>query len=454
MMKKLTPFLFCLLIAFVGTMFLCRHLGIMQPLLYYSQIENQKTESGIPVVHAEDFDELVLPSYYNCIDAGKINKTRDQGEMGACWAFAANAALESRLLPEEQWDFSEDHMIRNNGFYGNGADGGDFYMAVAYLSGWKGPVTEDQDPYNDGLTNPDAPVVKHLQEALFLDDGNFETVKKMVYFYGAVESSIHIAIDDGQYINETYYNKHNYTYCYNGTENANHEIVIIGWDDAYPASNFNVGASRDGAFICLNSWGTEFGDNGIFYVSYDDSCIAQLAEVYSGIEPSDNYDHNYQYDEHGWVGRMGFEQSGAFFANVYTAAGAEQIEAVSFYATGVDTSYTVYVCRHFEEPSNLLSDRVIQAQGTLRYGGYYTIKLDRPVTLDPGERFAVVVEIDTPGSMHPVAVEMDSGEGRTGNIDLARGESYISADGRTWENAQQNSQCNICLKAFTSDRNP
>ena len=95
---------------------------------------------------------------------------------------------------------------------------------------------------------------------------------------------------------------------------------------------------------------------------------------------------------------------------------------------------------------------MIKAQGTLRYSGYYTIQLDKAVALEPGERFAVVVEIDTPGSLHPVAIEMDSGEDRTGYVDLTSGESYISADGREWESAQEKSYCNICLKAFTTDR--
>ena len=451
-MKKLTLFLFCLLIVLVGTMVVCRKVGILQPTLYYLQIESRDRAANIPVVEAENFDALKLPAYYNCMDTGKLSKTRDQGDLGGCWAFAANAALESRLLPKEQWDFSEDHMIHNNGFYDDGTEGGDFYMAVAYLADWKGPVTEKQDPYNDGKTNPDAKVVKHLQEALFLDNGDFEMIKKMVYIYGAVESSIYIAIDDDQYIDETYYNKYDNTYCYNGDENANHEIAIIGWDDAYPASNFNTGATRDGAFICLNSWGSEFGDNGIFYVSYDDTCIGQSVEVYTEIEDPENYDHNYQYDEHGWVGRMGFEQPGAYFANVFTAQGNEELDAVSFYATGENTSYSVYVCKNFNSPEDLLSGRQLVAQGQLHYAGYYTVDLDSPVDLDAGERFAVIVEINTPESLHPVAIEMDSGEGRTGAIDLEGKESYISADGRYWENAQQDSGCNICLKAFTKDR--
>lgn len=451
-MKKLTIFLCGLLIVVVGTMFICRQTGILQPTLYYLQIERRDRAANIPVVEAENFDSLKLPDYYNCMDTGKLSKTRDQGDLGGCWAFAANAALESRLLPKEQWDFSEDHMIHNNGFYDDGTQGGDFYMAVAYLAGWKGPVTERQDPYNDGKTNPDAKAVKHLQEALFLDNGDFEMIKKMIYIYGAVESSIYIAIDDEQYIDETYYNKYEHSYCYDGEENANHEIVIIGWDDTYPASNFNTGAYKDGAFICLNSWGSEFGENGVFYISYDDVCIGKAVEVYTEIEDANNYDHNYQYDDHGWVGRMGFEQSEAYFTNVFTAEGTESLEAAAFYATGVDTSYSIYVCKDFQTTEDLLTKRQLKAQGQLHYAGYYTIALDSPVELEAGERYAVIVEINTPGSLHPVAVEMDSGEGRTGAIELAGKESYISADGRYWENAQNDSGCNICLKAFTKDR--
>lgn len=451
-MKKLTPFLFCLLVVVVGALFAFNFLGITEPALYYSTIEGQKTTSGIPVIEAEDFSNLVLPAYYNCLESGKLNKTRDQGELGACWAFAANTALESRLLPWEQWDFSEDHMLKNNGFYGNDSEGGDFYMAVAYLASWNGPVTEEDDPYNDGETNPSASVVKHVQEVLFLNDGDFEAIKKMVYLYGAVESSIHISIDAEQYIDETYYNRYKHTYCYDRDDEANHEIVIVGWDDRYSADNFNTGATSDGAFICLNSWGSEFGDNGIFYVSYEDACIGKTAEVYSRVEENDNYDHLYQNDEHGWVGRMGFDESSAYFANVFMASGKQELKAVSFYATDRNTSYSVYVCRHFTSENDLLAERVIKAQGEFYYPGYYTVELDRSVPLEDGERFAVIVQIETPGSQHPVAVEMDTGEGRTGDIILRGRESYISPNGRVWENTQKDSGCNICLKAFTKDR--
>ena len=450
-MKKLTSFLICLLAVIVGAMFAFNFYGVTQPGIYYSQFENQKKVSELPVIEPDHLDDVIVPEYYNCIDTGKVNKTRDQGELGSCWAFAANAALESRLLPEESWDFSEDHMLYHNGFFNDGNDGGDCFMAIAYLTAWKGPVPEEQDPYNDGETNSDATAVKHLQEVLLLEDEPFEVIKKMIYCYGAVESSIYIAIDDEQYIDETYYNRYNYTYCYNGDQDANHEIVIIGWDDEFPKEYFNTGALTDGAFICLNSWGSEFGANGVFYVSYDDAQIAGSVEVYSGLEPGDNYDNIYQNDELGWIGRMGFDSPTAFFANVYTAKGNETLEAVSFYATDKDTTYAVYVCNEFQEESDLLLNRSLCAQGVLEYSGYYTIDLSETCNVKAGEKYAVIVEITTPGSIHPIAVEMNGNDGRSENTVLEGRESYVSANGRIWERTQDESKCNVCLKAFTNN---
>ena len=44
------------------------------------------------------------------------------------------------------------------------------------------------------------------------------------------------------------------------------------------------------------------------------------------------------------------------------------------------------------------------ASGEVANAGYYTVLLDKTVTLEAGERFAVIVEITTPGAIHPVAI--------------------------------------------------
>ena len=50
-----------------------------------------------------------------------------------------------------------------------------------------------------------------------------------------------------------------------------HDILILGWDDDFPAGSFASDPGRDGAWICQNTWGEDFADAGIFYVSYEDA---------------------------------------------------------------------------------------------------------------------------------------------------------------------------------------
>lgn len=45
------------------------------------------------------------------------------------------------------------------------------------------------------------------------------------------------------------------------------------------------------------------------------------------------------------------------------------------------------------------------AEGSLKNAGYYTVDFDEPVDLESGERYAIVLYINTPGSTHPMAIE-------------------------------------------------
>ena len=418
----------------------------------YSYDWDRETRSV--TMNVDDPSKPFLPAYFNYADIGKISFARDQGNLGTCWAFAALSAVESTLLPEEDRDFSEDHMLHNNGFGLKLEDGGDYIMALAYLSSWKGPVNEEDDPYGDDETDPSLPPVKHVQEVQILQEKNHEKIKELVYKYGAVETSVYISLLDANTIDLEYFDTETSSYCYPYDAVPNHEIVIIGWDDHYPASNFKKQVSRDGAFICRNSWGANFGNDGIFYVSYEDSVIGSSGEVYSRVEPADNYDHIYQYDECGWIGRVGYNKNHGFFANIYTAEGEESLEAVSFYATGPQTTYKVYATTNVgTKGSGIISlPKEVLAEGSFKNAGYYTVKLDKPIPLSAGEDYAVIVEIDTPGSSHPIAMEINADDMRTNPVVLDGKRSYISNYGDAWENTQESSKCNVCLKAFTKDR--
>ena len=142
----------------------------------------------------------------------------------------------------------------------------------------------------------------------------------------------------------------------------------------------------DGAFICTNSWGEDFGDQGYFYVSYFDSNIGVHNIVYTGVEPVDNYDYIHQSDLCGWVGQIGYGQEEAWFANAYRADKGENLAAAGFYATDKNTEYELYLARNLPnagggEMERALDRRMLLAKGRLDNAGYYTIPLDKKIPL-------------------------------------------------------------------------
>lgn len=387
-----------------------------------------------------------LPSVYDYREEGRAPVVKNQGSLGTCWAFASLMALESRLLPEEHVSFSEDHMSISNSFHMKQNDGGEYTMSMAYLLAWQGPVLETDDRYGDGYSPPGLKPVKHVQEIQILPGKDYEAIKKAVYYCGGVQSSLYTSMAPGK-SDSRYYNKEKGAYCYNGTAKPNHDIVIIGWDDNYPKENFNLDLEGDGAFICANSWGGEFGDEGYFYVSYYDTNIGIHNILYTKVESPSNYDGIYQSDLCGWSGQLGYGREDAYFANIYTSQGEEELTAAGFYATGPDTSYEIYTVTDAVDSSSFGS-RKPAAKGSFQNAGYYTVDFDQPVKLKKGQRFAVIVNIKTPGSVHPVAIEYPAA-GRGRSSDLKDGEGYISLRGTSWERAEDSQKCNLCLKAYT-----
>lgn len=392
-----------------------------------------------------DPETIEIPSSYD-IRSYRTVTVSDQGDLGTCWAFAALKAVETSMPESMAVPLSADHMSIHNSFGISQNSGGDYSMAMAYLLAWQGPVSEVDDPYGDS-TSPDglAPVC-HVQEIRILPEKDYDAVKRAVLQYGGVQTSIYLPAEnrgsDGNV-------------CYKGSEEPNHDTVIIGWDDNYPKEKFASNPEADGAFLCVNSWGESFGDGGFFYVSYEDSRIAESSITYCGIEPADNYDRNYQSDLCGWTGQMGFGEPDAWMANVYTAESDETLEAVGFYATAPDTEYEVYMFDggsfhdHVENGVKFQADSgKVLASGTLQDTGFYTVSLAKSQTLNAGELFVVAVKIRTPGTTQPVAVEY-AGSGRTGNVDISDGEGYISFGGSLWERTETSKGCNVCLKAYS-----
>lgn len=421
-------------------------IGDIAQYINYDFVMNYKTASASMTRIAA---EVELPKHYDMRELERVTPVRDQGLYGTCWAFASLAALETTLTPQENLVFSPDHMSLCNSFSLGQNEGGEYTMAIAYMASWQGPVYESDDPYGDGKTNPDLKARKHLEEAQILAPKDYVAIKEAIYKYGAVETSIYTQMKTANSWSG-YYNRERATYYYNQEATCNHDIIIVGWDDDFPKEYFTITPENDGAFICKNSWGTEFGEDGYFYVSYEDANIGTTNVVYTKLGDANNFDNIYQSDLLGWRGQLGYEKDQAYFANVYRAGEDEELAAVSFYATDVDTTYQVYVVPEFEDEDSL-NDRKLVAEGSFEQAGYYTVRLDEAVKLKDNQKFAVVVHIQTPGAIYPVAIEYDA-DSRTREFDITDGEGYISLYGNKWMSAEKNKDCNLCLKAFTNDR--
>lgn len=383
-------------------------------------------------------------SAYDLRTLGRVTSVKNQGVNGTCWAHAACASLESCLLPGETYDFSENNLVNLHGFDWGFDGGGNSLMATAYLVRWSGPVNEADDPYpNPGGSSSNA-AVKHVQQVLLFPPKTAATdnavIKQAVMDYGGV--FVNYFHDD------TFYNSTYRSYYCSGAYEANHAVMIVGWNDDFPCSNFNSTPAGNGAYIVKNSWGTEWGESGYFYVSYFDTVFAwkELA-VFNNAEPTNTYKTVYQYDPLGWIGSLGYGTTNAWGANIFVSNASERLGAVGFYAPTLNTSYTLYVYTGVTNNKPCSGTLAATKSGLSLFAGYMTIPLDTTVALTSNKNFSIVLSLTTPDDTTPLACEC-SIYGYSTAV-AWDGQSFMSADGNSWNTLHINSyDANFCAKAY------
>lgn len=276
--------------------------------------EEEKEKTLTPRLYDIDFNSMELKAgeeqleeRYNLAEIIDI-EVGSQGSYGLCWAFAATKAMETNLAitTGEYYDFSEMYLgimlneyRKQNGNYDDSIQkGSNFYeIKELYESGLtSGPVLESEIPYNNSDENMEnaknAHVIKKVKDyiqfpTIYKDtetEENIEIfrkeVKNHIKNYGAIYASIKIASTEEDFNEEDlkeYFNSETNALYYNGEELSDHSIAIVGWDDNYSKDNFAEGnkPEKDGAYIALNSWGNQWGNNGYFYISYEDVLVEQ-----------------------------------------------------------------------------------------------------------------------------------------------------------------------------------
>lgn len=363
------------------------------------------------------------PSSYDAREAGLITSVKDQHPFGTCWAFGMAAVMETSLLSQNKgtYDLSEEHLSyffsnRQNDPLGNTADdkntvagnyhniGGNDYLAAVFLSTWSGMTTEDDVPFpTDSSHSQDLTTTisgdKAYHAAAYLKNASFsnyseERMKELLLADHAVSIMF--------YMSENYVNPDTAAYCYpvssSSTKKINHIVTVVGWDDNYSKENF-LSASNvtsDGAWIVKNSWGDQKGDNGYYYVSYQDSNISNLVTA-EAVTPADQkYKNNYFYDGSSAISSIKI-QPGQSVSAIYEAnAGNGKQEAlgeINVVSMSDNASYKIQVYTDVTDPADPESGTAAYAQPyefDQSMAGVQTITVPE-VTLRQGSRYSVVI---------------------------------------------------------------
>lgn len=360
--------------------------------------------------------------------------TRNQEPYGTCWAFSTVSLAEFDMVTKgyaaKDVYYSPLHLAYftyhtvTDPLGGTAGDsnsmvcqpnvasyleqGGNQYYAMRVLAGWMGVVNEADFPYAAAPSTVYGgvdPGLAYGHNAATLTNAQMVNIHSQML---AVKQGIvdHGAVAISYYADEYYYKDAEYngqtvsTYYYDGLGGmeANHAVTVVGWDDNFPASAFVSSPSRNGAWLVRNSWTTTTGNSmsSYFWMSYQDAGIADAAYIFDFV-PAGTYQNLYQYDGAFMVGGAPVQVQKA--ANVFTTKNSEygeQIEAVQISVTNsTDVSYKIEVYKNVKHKDNPTSGKLVATKkGTTTYAGIYTVKLDNPIEVNPGEKYSIVLTQD------------------------------------------------------------
>ena len=203
-------------------------------------------------------------------------------------------------------------------------------------------------------------------------------MKQYLVNHGALAASIYFKLDNN--------NKTNAYYYYNGSNMSNHAVTIVGWDDQVAVTSFTNHATRNGAWIVKNSYGPNVGDNGYFYVSYDDIniCTNVVGFYNADLNLSDEV---YFYDDLGTNVTLTSKSNTNYLANTFTKKNnsAEVIDKVTFATSKEGIDYTVYYASNAS-----LKNYVKIASGTTSHAGYMSIIPSEDIYVT--DEFSIIVK--------------------------------------------------------------
>jgi len=205
----------------------------------------------------EQVDLSNLPNDVDWRDKGAVQKVKDQGQCGSCWAFSATGAIESinfivnntlpNLAEQQLVDCDTDESGCNGGFETD---------AIEWVAKNGGQCGEADYPYRarDGACKTTCTPIASVTSAV-----RFSGEPKLAE--NLVNQPCTVAVDAGSSDWQSYRGG-----VYNGRcgKQLNHAILAVGYTADY--------------WIVKNSWGTTWGANGYIYMKRGNNICGVASE--------------------------------------------------------------------------------------------------------------------------------------------------------------------------------
>ncbi|MDR0990142.1 MAG: lectin like domain-containing protein [Propionibacteriaceae bacterium] len=438
-----------------------------------------------------------LPAAYDLRDLGVIAPVRDQGKDGTCWAFAATGSAMSELARDGHpgVSLSVSHLVasvfNDRGVTGwiqpSGAilptdptkDGGNALLAATAWSKWYGAQTTAAypdalsgqalpwselmtrqyqmanarifNPLLDGLGRLSATSLAAMQQAIFTEGG-----LATAYFADSGQST---NADSAIYNLATSAVYNPPRSVENPTNATNHGVLLIGWDNNYPVTNFATAPPGAGAWLVQNSWGTQAGQDGYFWLSYYDASLSQ--SWLFDLEPAVSSQSMMFYDDAIPGDKVTYNTSTIYGANIFQLPrGSNQaLRSLSLVVERPGQTYDISIYAYPKKKPNDgtqidISTGVGSSQRvTFQQPGWYEVDLEKPPLLAAGSTFAVVVQVtDTLTRQAEIPVEYTYTPSRQLAVakfyrTVSPGQSFISRNGSSWKDISETKPGNLAIKA-------
>jgi C1A family cysteine protease len=401
-----------------------------------------------------------LPPRWDWREAGIVTPVRNQGSCGSCYAFAFVGAFEAKLVRDGAGTAGTVNLSENqakecnweeaNNYYSiwgplGSCDGG-FSAMIANLFSQKGAVQESCDPYvsADVACSSSCPIQKTVLGWSQISGEvvpDTDVLKAYIQAYGPVHTSLYAGNGDKWDGDFSSYNGCSTTLCYPGTEEPNHAVLIVGWDD-----NLTHTGGR-GAWIVKNSWGTSWGCAGYFTIAYGSASIGMDSGFVSAWQEYDANGGLLYYDDAGWNGALGAPGLTAWGLVKLIPPTSTQVTRVEFWTTDATTDVDVYLYDSFD--GNTLSG-LLFAQENLSFpeAGYHSVLVSPAVSVAGGNDIVAVVKFTNASYSYPLALD-ERGPAETGRTFR----SFSGANG-SWRDLGAAFGADVAIRLRTSNVPP